>query len=254
MPDPIGSQRLDVLSSDSAENQTNGETALLGAVTKGSAAVATKLRRAILGGAYAYGDRLPPERELATAFAASRTTVRTALRQLEEEQMIARRVGSGTFVVHGSRHEDKDIAQVTSPLELIDVRLGVEPRIVRLAVMHATARDLDRLSEALDEADRSGTDTDHFTRWDQTFHLGLALATRNPLMVWVYRQINHVRGHSQWRAMKDKILTPQRIAEYNAEHRAIFDAIVARDADLAVDLLTRHLGEAHRDLVGAHSG
>ena len=67
-------------------------------VTGGSAAIAARLQQAILDGTYAYGARLPAERELASHFGASRSTVREALRRLEERRLLTRRIGSGTFV------------------------------------------------------------------------------------------------------------------------------------------------------------
>lgn len=223
------------------------------APVRGSAAIAAKLRGAITDGIYAYGDRLPPEREIARSFGSSRTTVRKALRQLEQRSFVRRKVGSGTFVVHDSGHDGREIADITSPLELIDVRLAVEPHIVRLALMHGTARDIEAMAEALRALEQTGTDREHFTQWDQRFHMALANATHNPLMVWIYGQINEVRGHTQWSKVKDKVLTPPRIAEYNAGHRAIFEAVQERDAETAVDLINRHLCEARRDLVGAQS-
>lgn len=254
MTDPSGFSALAANQNRGAERADGRDlSGPMPSMGRGSLAIASKLRRAITDGVYAHGDRLPPERELASALGASRTTIRAALHQLEMERMVARKVGRGTFVVYGDANDDSDIASITSPLELIEVRLAVEPRMVRLAVLHATARDLDRIGEAVAELERSGADQDHFTRWDQSFHVSLALATRNPLMVWICRQINHVRGHSQWRVMKDKILTADRIAAYNAEHRALFEAIRARDVDRAVALITAHLGDAHRDLVGANA-
>lgn len=223
------------------------------ASVRGSAGIAAQLRGAITNGVYAYGDKLPPEREIARSFGSSRTTVRKALRQLEERSFVRRKVGSGTFVVHGGDHDDREIANITSPLELIDVRLAVEPHIVRLALMHGTARDIEAMAEALRALEQSGADREHFTQWDQRFHMALANATHNPLMVWIYRQVNEVRGHTQWSKVKDKVLTPSRIAEYNAGHRAIFEAIQARDTEVAVELINRHLAEARRDLVGAQA-
>ena len=79
--------------------------------------------------------------------------------------------------------------------------------------------------------------------------LTLAEATRNPLMASVYQRINHVRGHAQWNAMKDKILTRARIEAYNRHHRAIFDAVASRDAEAAVRSITEHLDTARRDLL-----
>lgn len=226
---------------------------LFGAAAKGAPAIAAHLRRAIVSGLYTYGDKLPPEREIARTLGASRTTVRNAIRQLQLDELVTRRVGSGTFVVHGTRDQEHDIAEVTSPLELIEVRLAIEPRMIRLAIMNGTPRDFAKAAEALHQLERSN-DSDHFTRWDQTFHLSLAQATRNPLLVWIYRQINHVRSHAQWSAVKDKILTRSRIVDYNAEHRALFELARGRDTDAAVDLITKHLETARRDLVGANSG
>jgi len=113
-----------------------------------------------------------------------------------------------------------DVAELTSPLELIDVRLGIEPNMVQLAVLNATGRDIERLAQR-DRADGA------LQRRQRELHaLGHRVpsadfgGTRNPLMVWVYRQINAVRTHGQWAAiMKDKVLTPDRIAEYNHSMR-----------------------------------
>jgi DNA-binding FadR family transcriptional regulator len=224
------------------------------AMSRGSAGIATQLRRAITDGLYVHGDKLPPEREIARSFGASRTTVRNALRLLAERNFVRRKVGSGTFVVHrGSGDDERVIADITSPLELIEVRRAIEPHIVRQAVIRGTARDLEALEEAMTQLEQAGADREHFTQWDQRFHIALANTTHNPLMVWIYRQINEVRGHTQWSKIKDKVLTPARIAHYNAQHRALFEAVQARDAELAVDLIDRHLADAHRDLVGAHS-
>lgn len=219
----------------------------------GSAWITAQLRQAIMEGGYAHGEKLPAERQLASAFGASRTTIRTALDQLEVERLVTRRVGSGTFVNFRAQGDTQDIAELTSPLELIEVRLGVEPNMVRLAVLNATARDIERLANAIQRMDQASTDTEGFTLWDEEFHQLIAEATRNPLMVWIYRQINAVRTHSQWTAMKDKVLTPARIAEYNTQHHALYEAIRSRDMEAAVAIVTNHLHYARRQLVGANS-
>ncbi|MDX1401799.1 MAG: winged helix-turn-helix domain-containing protein, partial [Kiloniellales bacterium] len=60
--------------------------------------IAQRLREAIHAGNYAPGERLPAERELAEYFGASRGTVREALKRLEDEKLLVRKIGSGTFV------------------------------------------------------------------------------------------------------------------------------------------------------------
>jgi len=220
-------------------------------VGEGAAAIAARLRQAILEGTYTYGARLPAERDMAQHFSTSRSTIREALRQLEEQRLLTRRIGSGTFVSHRVSPDGDYIAEVTSPLELIDVRLAIEPNIARLAAVNATARDLDRVGQALAAVEATGDDREAFSAADEQFHLLLAECTRNPLMAWLYRQINDVRGHRQWHSMKDKILTPARIRDYNTQHRALYDALRSRDVDAAVAVIVRHLEKARRHLVGA---
>ena len=219
---------------------------------RGAAALAATLRRAILDGEYHFGDRLPAERDLATHYSLSRGTVREALRQLEDMRLVARRVGSGTYVqFRDQRARQADIARLTSPLELIEVRIGFEPHMVRLATLNATAHDIERMHDALNRLDTSGADAERFSRFDEGFHLCLAEASRNPLMLWLYEQVNAVRRDTLWEARKDKVLTPQRIMEYNEQHRALVRAIEGRDVDSAVRIISRHLEEARADLVGA---
>ena len=223
--------------------------------SRGPRAISAYLRRAIETGAYSEGDRLPPERQLAATFQAARSTVRRALDQLEKAGLVSRRLGSGTFVGTAgvSIRRSIDLADQVSPLQLIEARLAVEPFTTRLAVFHATRRNIDDMEAILIHAEESINDKDSFSKWDGEFHLLIANASGNPLLINVYRQINHVRLHAQWDAMKEKILTPDVIAAYNRQHRGIFDALNARDAQGAYSLITEHLEKARDDLVRASS-
>jgi DNA-binding GntR family transcriptional regulator len=69
-------------------------------------------------------------------------------------------------------------------------------------------------------------------------------------MLWVYRHVNDVRGHAQWSARKDSILTPARIGSYNVQHRALYEAVNRRDMEGAVSMINAHLGNARADLLG----
>src|SRR5262245_21917259 len=220
-----------------SEPQQNRDILVAGAHTRGSAAIAAQLRRAITDGIFGYGERLPAEREMARSFGASRMTVRSALDQLEERKLIQRKVGSGTFVVHDRGFGEQEIADITSPLELMDMRQALEPSMVRLAVLHGTARDLEVLAQRLRRLEQAQADRDQFTRCDQDFHMAIANATHNPLAIWIYQQINEVRQHTQWSKAKDKVLTPARLAEYNRQHRALFDSIAGRHAESAAELI-----------------
>ncbi len=232
----------------------SSETAL--SSTPGAGAIASRLRRAISGGVYADGDRIPPERQLAIAFGAARSTVRKALDQLEHDGLVMRRVGSGTFVTYAGPFSGNtgEIADLISPLQLIEARLAVEPYMARLAALHATSRDLEVMATSLERLDACESDKDAFTERDAEYHLAIARSSRNPLLLHVYEEINLVRSRAQWDAMKEKILTPRQIAAYNRQHRAILDALKARDGQRVSELIVEHLQKARGDLVGAHSG
>ena len=208
---------------------------------RGPRAISAYLQRAIETGAYSEGDKLPPERELAATFQAARSTVRRALDQLEKAGLTA------------ANRKTHDVADQVSPIQLIEARLAVEPFTTRLAVLHATRRNLDDMELVLQHAEESLGDKDDFSKWDGEFHLLIAHASGNPLLINVYRQINHVRLHAQWDAMKEKILTPEVVAAYNRQHRAIFNALNERDAQGAYALITEHLEKARDDLVKANS-
>jgi len=228
------------------------DPAALNGSTGSSANIAVELRQAILMGDLVFGQKLPSERALAERFGASRNTVREALRQLEENNLVSRRIGSGTYVVYRDSYDRDDAADATSPLELIEVRFAVEPNMTRLAVQNAGARDLERLEEALIHLEKLGDDPKRFSRADEAFHLCLAECSRNPLMVWLYRQVNEVRGNTLWFEAREKILTPQRIADYNREHRQLYEAIRRREMDNALALINDHLNDARMDLIGAN--
>ena len=223
---------------------------------RGVAAITAHLKRAIETGVYGDGDQLPPERQLAVNFQAARSTVRRALDQLETAGLVLRRLGSGTFVTASGSdgHGIGEVSDLISPLQLIEARFAVEPYTTRLAALNATRRDLADMETALARADAATDDKDAFSRWDAEFHMLIARASRNPLLILVYKQINKVRLHAQWDAMKEQILTPDVIVDYNRQHRGICQALDRRDAQLAQARVTEHLDKARDDLLRANSG
>ena len=224
----------------------------------GAASIAARLREAILKGEYPYQTRLPAERELAEFFSASRGTIRSALQQLEEMGLLARRVGSGTFVIYHAVQEpaetdERDIAEFTSPLELIESRLAIEPRMVKLAGLNASNRDLEQIRDALDLLENCNNDRDCFSKADEKFHLALAAASHNRLICWLYCQLNEVRSHGQWDGMKNSIINPQIIIDYNKQHREVYTALVNRDIERAERIIIEHLEDARQHLLSARS-
>ncbi|CAN5312180.1 FadR/GntR family transcriptional regulator [soil metagenome] len=223
--------------------------------SRGAHSIVSRLRRAIETGVYTDGDQLPPERQLAVAFGTARSTIRKALDQLEQKSLVVRRVGSGTFVNYAGPVHDalSDVTDLISPLQLIEARLAIEPSMTRLAALHASSRDLDQIETILRHLDDAKQDQDEFSRLDSELHLQLARCSRNPLLYRLYQQVNTVRNHAQWEQMKQIILSPEKMALYNQQHRTIFEALKQRDVTGAGELIIKHLELARQDLVGADS-
>ena len=222
---------------------------------RGASAIKSKLKRAIELGVYSHGDRLLPERELAASFKTARNTIRSALRQLEDEGLVVRRVGSGTFVNYEARKSASplDINEAMSPLQLIEARFAVEPYVTRLAAINATQNDLENMGVVLNRLDACGNDKDAFSLLDGEFHEQLARSARNPLLLHFFQQINRIRSHAQWRAMKEEVLTPSQIKAYNLQHRQLLENLAQRNVKGAVKCIREHLEKAKADLVGADS-
>jgi DNA-binding FadR family transcriptional regulator len=223
--------------------------------SSGPGPIAREIERAIRAGTYAQGDRLPPERELAEQFGTSRNTVRQALHRLENARIVSRRKGSGTYVVYvpASDTANDELAEITSPMQLVDVRAALEPEIVRLATLNASTRDLDRVQRILEQFDPASGTREVFSSTDEAFHQALADSTGNPLFIQFYQQINQVRSDDQWNAMKIAILSPEHMRTYHEEHWQILRAIRVRDANAAEAAMNRHLERIRRELIGARA-
>lgn len=200
-------------------------------------------------GTYAPGARLPTERELAKRFSVPRNAVRRTLAQLEAEGAITRHVGRGTFLAGGARgsEPDADSIQQTSPAELMEARLRIEPALAELIVTNATPADFERMAMCIDKAERAIT-LDEFERWDAALHQALATATHNRFVIRVLDMVAAVRDQAEWGKLKDRIVTPERRLTYQQEHREIVQALKARDAELARAAIVAHLQHARRNL------
>ncbi len=219
-------------------------------VTTGASGIFNRVRAAIINGDYPYNARLPSERSLAKQFSVARGTIRAALEQLERANLVRKKFGSGTYVIYNAKFEQDDIAEETSPLELIETRLAIEPHIVKLVVSNANNRELRNLEQALENVLRSTHDPNSFSSADEEFHLMLAHCSQNPLLIWMYQRINDIRSHGQWSHRKTNILTPGKIRQYNEHHSALVKSIIRRDMEEASNLMIHHLIQAKRDLLG----
>ncbi len=212
---------------------------------------AQRIRDTLLDGSLAPGARLPTERELVRRFGVPRNAVRRTLAQLEAEGSITRHVGRGTFVAGAAAADaiPASSAAHTSPAELMEARLRIEPALAELIVTNATSADFERMEACLERAEKAAT-LDEFELWDAALHEALAEATHNRFVTRVLDMVTAVRQQSEWGKLKDRIVTSERRIRYQHEHREIVRALKARDADSARAAIAAHLQHARRNLFG----
>lgn len=201
------------------------------------------------------GERLAPERQLATALNISRGTLRRALEILEAEGKIWRHVGQGTFI--GTRPLSIDaagasVAKLTSPAEVMEVRLILEPRMAALAALRATPADIARMQNCLRKGE-GATSTETYELWDGTLHKTIAESARNTLLLVMFNAVNAVRGDRLWGQLKRATLTRPRQDGYSAHHRRLVAAIGDRDEATAERVMREHLDAVRHDLLSSRA-
>jgi DNA-binding FadR family transcriptional regulator len=223
----------------------------------GAKALAAYLHDEIASGRMRDGIKLPAERQLSEQFGASRGAVRRVLQDLKDRGLITQSVGSGTFVLPGAAKAlpapeivvDEISEAQTSPAELMEARLLIEPLMPRLIARNATSSDFTRMMECIDRSEAAQT-VEEFEHWDGELHRTFALATHNSFFLKVLELTNRIREQGEWGRLKRHSLTPERRKEYEAQHRAIVEALRDRDAEQAGLLLTGHLRQIQQNLFG----
>ncbi len=199
------------------------------------------------------GERLPTERALSEQFGVSRGSVRKVLLEMREQGVLESTVGSGTYVSDRAHallqaQGGEDPVRHTSPAELMEARLALEPAILEMVVAHATEADFARMDECCTRAE-AATTLEEFEYWDGLLHEVVAAAARNSFVARMFRLMNEVRSQAEWGALKRRSVTPERRLQYQAEHRALVQAIRGRDPAQARVVSTEHLLRVRRNML-----
>jgi DNA-binding FadR family transcriptional regulator len=195
------------------------------------------------------GSKLPTERALVEQLSAPRSAVRRALEVLEHEGLITRHVGRGTFVTEAADRRVDGAPADTSPAEIMQVRLLLEPQVAGLAARVATQADIDRITGCLD-AGGACDDFEGFEAWDARLHRAIAQATHNGLLMSMFDLLNTARALPVWGTLKRRTSSPERRRCYHSEHTAIVDALRDRDPEDAGEAMRRHLQNVSDNLLG----
>jgi GntR family transcriptional regulator, uxu operon transcriptional repressor len=202
-------------------------------------------------GTFGPGSKLPTERDLVERLSAPRSAIRRALDALERDGLIVRHVGRGTFLTEAPIASHEGAPPDTSPAEIMQVRLVLEPPVAALAARVATQADLDRIRRCLDRGGETEGFED-FEAWDARLHRAIAEAAHNGLLMNMFDVMNTARQLPVWGSLKRRTSTPERRRCYHAEHTTIVDALRDRDPDGAQSAMRRHLHNVADNLLGRH--
>src|SRR5487761_680215 len=203
MPAPIIMEMSDLRAWQTVPQTSGDRTARVmfaGRASSLSAQVVAEVRDALFAKRLKPGDFLGTEKDLATRFKASRIVARDALRTLEALGIVEIRMGKGggARIAHGNPRLFAEALAVqldltgVSAAEIMDAQRAIETLGAELAAENATAEDVARLRLLLKQAENVIDDLDAFTRLSRDFHLAVAEASHNRVLLVQLISLEHV--------------------------------------------------------------
>lgn len=220
-----------------------------------SAQIVAEVREELFAKKLKPGDFLGTEKDLATRFGTSRIVARDALRTLEALGIVEIRMGKGggARIAPGNPRlfaealaVQLDLTGVTVP-EIMDAQRAIETLGAELAAEHATAEDIAKLRLLLAQAKAAIGDLDEFTRLSRDFHLAVAEASHNRVLVVQLISLEHV----SW-PRRNVTATPKLAEHILAVHTKLTDLIELRDAAAARALMDDHVKMIRARRVAEH--
>jgi GntR family transcriptional repressor for pyruvate dehydrogenase complex len=208
--------------------------------------LAKDLEQLLLDGVWRPGDQLPGERDLASRFGVSRSSVREALRILELHGWVDIRQGDGTRVAHPSEsfgrrlrsrlHEEDFIA------ELFEVRRILEPAVAALAAERGQKQEIERLESLLVQQQAAKSDLYRFVELDMDFHKTLADMSQNAVLSEIVALLAAELRQTRMTATAKRFRPKSTLSE----HLQILEAIRASNPEAARQAMLAHLNTVER--------
>jgi DNA-binding FadR family transcriptional regulator len=212
--------------------------------------VSHEIKQLLFAREFKEGDRLPSETELSKALGVSRTTIREAIVALEVSGVLAVKRNVGAVVLNLSEELPSQVINTEAgPFEQIQVRLLLEPEAARLAAIHRTARQCDRMEAAIEMMvgeNRAGFETEE---GDMQFHLLVAKASKNSLLaghiesLWEMRHLGKL-----WPQLQQSVDLNTMRTRAVFEHMQILERIKSQQPEEAQQTMLKHLSSVHDEL------
>ncbi|MDQ0215002.1 DNA-binding FadR family transcriptional regulator [Oikeobacillus pervagus] len=216
--------------------------------------IVDQLKEHFLNGDMKQGDKLPTERELASQFKVSRTSVREALRKLEMKGIIETRQGSGSFIKSiefQSFGEELSSAIVNTErklvYEMLELRRVLEMECAYLASHRATSKDLEKIRQALEDMVIAKNDVELGLKADVNFHINIVSASNNTIFLTLIQTLNGQLQDNIRATRMQRFSNPERIEDTIDEHKQIYLAIASGNGELAKNLMENHILQIRKE-------
>jgi GntR family transcriptional repressor for pyruvate dehydrogenase complex len=214
-----------------------------------SQSVVRQIEKLILRGILRPGERLPAERELSERLGVSRPSLREALAELQENGLLTSKAGSGIYVaeVFGNAFSDALVRLFSTHdeavFDYIAFRRDMEGLAAERAATNGTETDLkviDTIFQKMETAHRKRNPQEE-AALDADFHLSIIEASHNVIMLHMMRSMYQLLREGVF--YNRQIMFKQRMTRDTLldQHRAINDALQARDATAARAAIETHL-------------
>ncbi len=216
--------------------------------------LAVLLGQQIDSGALRPGDRLPTEQALALSYGVSRTVVREAVHQLRSRRLVVSRQGSGVFVAPTPPHQPLEfdpavLDSVDAVVHVVEVRRVLEAEMAALAAERATRAQVAAMRRALKAIDAAAAAGHDGVGEDLAFHRAIGEATGNPQFRALLGFLEQYLRAGMRITRANEARRVDFMQAVRLEHRAIFDAIAARDPAMARRRAREHLVRGEQRLV-----
>ncbi|GAA2895885.1 FadR/GntR family transcriptional regulator [Streptosporangium fragile] len=237
--------------------ETNLQSPLLERVPKRprrlASVVVTTLVDRIVSGDLPPGAPLPPEPVLCETFDVSRTTVREAVKVLEEKGLVRARQGSGTSVTEEDDWNLLDPMVLSATVryddelrvldQLVEVRRALESQMAAQAALAATDADLREIEAVLERLTAQTRIPEMFVETDVAFHDRVMTASGNRLGRAIVRTV-HAEARTSLRYTGHP--RPEDCELSNLGHAQVYRCLLDRDADGAASAMSAHILDAWR--------
>ena len=183
-------------------------------------------------------QKLGSERAMAVALNVKRHQLRRALSALRANGEIAPAKAKRKPLVG---HNGENLVRATNPMEVIEMRIAIEPFLARLAALRASPFEIAAINDAATTA--AGADSGAA---DLKFHKLIAASSGNKLAASLYDLLRRVASDARVRLNASRPACPKRTQQRDAEHRAIAQAILRRDPDAAEQAMRLHLAAVQK--------